>query len=184
MAPIVILLLILLPLAEIQILWRVGEWIGAPAVLGLLLLGFFAGGTVIRGQGLRMAGKLRAALQAGQHPGESLLQSILVMAAGVLLIIPGFLSDLAALLLLLLPPLRRALARWLGKRLLAHFRISPDAAVFCAGSTPTAQDMPDAGDGGRMHRPEFTGIFPSPEEPVIKETEAKVIEEEHGQKYL
>lgn len=107
------LLLLLLPVAELAVLIQVGSEIGVFAVLGLLLLGGVLGLQVLGRQGFANLGSARRSLDSGTDPGQELLEGLLRALAGVLLLIPGFLTDLVALPLLL-PWTRRALVRrWL-----------------------------------------------------------------------
>lgn len=166
-----LLLLILLPLAELEILWRVGSLTGAWPVIGLLLAAALAGGLIIRGQGLRLAAELRAQMLSGRLPGQTLLNAAAIMLAGGLLIVPGFLTDLAGLLLLAVPPLRR----WAAGRLQqALSRRMPAAAGIRIFNTTNA-DAPM-----RPDRPGDAAILPG----GIRETTVRVVEEDHGQERM
>lgn len=104
-----------LPMIEIALFILVGGWIGLWPTLALVVLAALAGGMILRHPGLT-----RAQLRRG--PGGNLLAGVMPVAdeaarllAGLLLILPGFLSDAVALLLLV-PPLRRAMIAALGRR--------------------------------------------------------------------
>lgn len=103
-------LLLLLPIAELLLLIEVGSEIGGLATLGLLAAGVFAGLAILRGRGLATLLGARRRLDSGAQPGEDMLESLLLAIGGLLLLIPGFITD-AFSLPLLLPPTRRALAR-------------------------------------------------------------------------
>lgn len=113
-----VLLLLGIPIVEIALFIQVGAWIGLWATLGLVVLSALAGVVVMRTQSLQAFRKLRASVEAGVDPTGPIADGGLVLAAGVLLLIPGFLSDAVAIALLL-PPTRAALIRWAGKRLRA-----------------------------------------------------------------
>lgn len=104
-----LLLLILLPVAEIYLLLRLGEWIGALPTLGLLLASAVLGSALARSQGARTLRQMQAALARGETPAEGMLGPALVVVGGVLLMVPGVISDVMGLLLLL-PPTRRLVA--------------------------------------------------------------------------
>lgn len=107
--PILSLLLVVgLPAAEIYTFVVVGEQIGGLATLGLVLLSTVIGGAIIRLQGLSLLPQMQQAMARHQPPAAALLNGMAVLLAGLLLIIPGFLTDALAVLLLL-PPLRRGL---------------------------------------------------------------------------
>jgi UPF0716 protein FxsA len=99
-----------LPIAELYGLLVVGARIGALPTLLLLMLAAAAGVGVMRHHGVRGLWQMRDALGSGQSPAQPMLETLLAQIAGVLLILPGFIGDAVALALLL-PPLRRCLAR-------------------------------------------------------------------------
>ena len=109
------LLLIGLPLAEIAVFIQLGQWLGLGPTLALVLLSALAGILLIRHQSLATLTAVRSALARNQVPAAALFDAAAVVAAGLLLILPGFLSDAAALVLLI-APLRRVIGRKLGWR--------------------------------------------------------------------
>src|SRR5277367_4865547 len=100
------ILLILLPIAEIAVLIAVADWIGIGPTLLALLGAAIAGILVIRVLGAASLAELRRALERREPPAGALLRGACVLVAGMLLILPGFISDALAVLLLI-PPLRR-----------------------------------------------------------------------------
>lgn len=74
----------------------------------LWLLGAFGGGFLIQAQGLAVLEKARSSFENGRIPMPSLFDSLCVFIAGLLFILPGFLSDIMGLALLL-PPVRARL---------------------------------------------------------------------------
>lgn len=105
-----VLTFILLPIIEIAFFIKVGGAIGVLPTIGLVLLGVLVGSAIIRQQGLRTLDRLTADLENGRGDGDRLAHGALKVIAGVLLIIPGFFTDILGLLLLV-PPLRRLLIR-------------------------------------------------------------------------
>lgn len=106
----VLLFLIALPLIEIALFVAVGARIGVWGVLGLVVLSAFLGIVILRG---RMA-RIPVLLRAGAEPASLLAGGAMTAMGALLLIIPGFLTDIAGLVLLL-PPVQRALAARLGR---------------------------------------------------------------------
>jgi UPF0716 family protein affecting phage T7 exclusion len=100
-----------LPLLEIAVLIEVGQTIGVWPTLGLLVAAAFLGMIVIREQGLAMVGRMFAAASDGRMTLAPLIDAYAGIVAGFLLIIPGFISDIIGLLLLV-PPLRRWAIAW------------------------------------------------------------------------
>jgi UPF0716 protein FxsA len=116
MGLLVLLALLAFPLAEIALLIVVGRAIGVAATLGLLVLAGVIGVGLIRVQGFATLLRVRAALERGEAPTDALFRGACFVAAGLLLILPGFLSDIIALALLALVPPRNLLKAWLWKR--------------------------------------------------------------------
>jgi UPF0716 protein FxsA len=104
-------LLVIVPLVEIAVLIQVGSWMGVLNTIALLVTISVLGAWLVKRQGIGLARRVQLELQAGRMPAGALLDGFLLLVAGVLLVIPGFVTD-AIGLLLLLPP-SRALARWI-----------------------------------------------------------------------
>jgi len=109
-----IALFIVFSLAEIYVIALVGHAIGALNTIGLLLLFSIGGAWVATRVGLGVLSRLRAQLDAGRMPTNELIDAGLVLTGGILLLVPGFVTD-AIGILLLLPPVR-ALVRTFVKR--------------------------------------------------------------------
>jgi UPF0716 protein FxsA len=101
--------LLLLPVLELVVAIEVGRAVGAWVVLAALVLFAVAGFLLVRRQGATAWRSLNRSLQAGDPPSRELADAIVLVLAGVLLIVPGFVTDVLALLLLF--PLTRPLAR-------------------------------------------------------------------------
>ena len=95
--------------AELFVAIEVANAIGVLATVVLLLLSWPLGSWLLRSQGRAAWRRLGAAVSAGRSPGREVLDGALVLLGGVLLIIPGFISD--ALGVLALFPPTRALMR-------------------------------------------------------------------------
>lgn len=108
--------LLLLPVLEIAIFIEVGSRIGAGATVGLIILSAVLGVLLLRRQGLSVLRKAQAAADRGELPVGAVFEGFCVAVGGILLIIPGFLTDTVAVLLLL-PPLRNAVGLWLFERM-------------------------------------------------------------------
>lgn len=107
-----LLFFLILPVLEITLLINIGGEIGVFATLGWLLLMVIAGITLLRVQGAATLMQARQLMAAGQAPTKALAKGVFVSVAAILLILPGFLTDLVGFLLLL-PPLQRLLVnRW------------------------------------------------------------------------
>jgi UPF0716 protein FxsA len=107
-----LLLLVLVPIAELYVIIQVGQAIGALPTIGLLILSSVLGAALLRSQGRLAWRRFRIAVGAGRAPAREVVDGALVIFGGSLLILPGFISD-AFGLLLLLPPTRIAIRKLL-----------------------------------------------------------------------
>jgi UPF0716 protein FxsA len=103
-----ILLFIGLPLIEIYFLIQVGSEIGAFSTILLSILTAVIGAWLVRHQGFGILMRVREMLDRGEVPAIELMDGALILAAGLFLLLPGFLTDSLGFLLLI-PPLRRSL---------------------------------------------------------------------------
>ena len=104
------ILLLLVPVAEIAVFVQVGSRIGAGMTVLLVVVSAVVGVWLVRRQGLATATRVQAMVARGESPALGMLEGLALLAAGVLLVIPGFLTDIAAFVLLI-PPLRRGIIR-------------------------------------------------------------------------
>jgi UPF0716 protein FxsA len=125
MLPLLLLLFIVVPLAELYVIIQVGQWIGVLPTIGLLLADSVAGTLLMRSQGRSAWRRFTAALQAGRVPAREVLDGALIILGGAFLLTPGFLTDVIGAALLLPPSralIRLLLARRFGARLSGSMR--------------------------------------------------------------
>ncbi len=108
-------------LAEIASLVVVGRWIGVVPVLLLLIGGAAVGVTLIRTGGLSVAAAIRQPPRPEVPQSSRAFSGMFRVFAGLLLIVPGFVSD-AVGLCLLLPPVQRWIAGFFDVAFSAHHR--------------------------------------------------------------
>ena len=117
-----LIVVILVPLAEIFVLIESGRVIGVWPTVFLVVLTGIVGSWLMRDQGLALLGQIQAELRTGQLPASTLLDGALVLAGGLLLLTPGFCTDLAGFTMLV-PSTRRwwrrCLEGWLAGQLAA-----------------------------------------------------------------
>lgn len=111
-----LLLLLAWTFLETLLLMRLGRSLGGGVLLLYLLGSAAAGVMVMRRHGLGALQQVRAAMSRGEMPAAAMMEGLLGLAAGMLLILPGLLSDAMALLLL---ALRRRVARQIDRRMAA-----------------------------------------------------------------
>jgi UPF0716 protein FxsA len=155
--------LLILPVIELAVMIEVGRWAGALPVLGALLLIGVAGTLLVRRQGASAWRSLNRSLRAGEAPSRELADAIVLVLAGVLLIVPGFVTDVLALLLLF--PLTRPFARRPLER--AFLRAAADRVTLlqafppgfgqAPGQAPGFSRPPGQAPGGPDRPPRFGG---------------------------
>jgi UPF0716 protein FxsA len=142
-----VLLLILWPLAELFVAIKVADAIGVLLTVVLLVLGWPVGMWLTRSKGRAAWRRLSDAVAAGRPPGRDVVDGALALAGGVLIVIPGFITDVVGLLLLLAPSrslARRALIRNFQSRLVVaatRFSAAP-RSDYDVDSTATDLDQP------------------------------------------
>lgn len=104
------LILLAIAVAEIVVFIQVGSRIGVGMTLFLVLASAVFGIWLVRAQGFATATRVQAMIARGESPALGMLEGLALLAAGVLLLIPGFVTDVAAFVLLI-PPLRRGIIR-------------------------------------------------------------------------
>ena len=125
----VLLAFIGVPLVEIAVFIKLGGILGLWPTLGVVILTAIAGTTLLRHQGLATLGRARSNLEAGRFPMAEVFDGVCLLLAGALLLTPGFVTDLAGLLLFV-PALRSVLRRVLARHLTASGRIDGRADGF------------------------------------------------------
>ena len=107
---------LLVPLAEIYVLLKVGGVLGALPTIALVVLTAVVGAALMRAQGFATLQKVQRQLSAGEIPAVAMVEGAFILVAGALLLTPGFITDCVGFGCLF-PPLRQALIR----RMLVRF---------------------------------------------------------------
>ena len=119
MAWLILAAIIALPVVEIALFVQSADWIGVWPTVAVALLAVTGGSALLRTQGLSVLWRAQTQLARGEFPLDEAFDGLCLAAAGFLLVLPGFLTDALALLLLL-PPVRRGLRAWVGRRFAVH----------------------------------------------------------------
>ena len=106
---ILFLLFLTVPLVEIYFLIQVGQEIGAFSTVLLCILTAALGAILLRIQGILTLMNAREKLRQGEIPADNLLEGLILLISGVLLLTPGFVTDMIGFLCLV-PSLRSMLA--------------------------------------------------------------------------
>ena len=115
MGRLVALAILALPVVEIAGFVVIGGRIGVLATIVWVVLAAMLGIGLIKRHGLDALRRARDALRGGRNPTAELADAALLALAGLLLLIPGFVTD-AVGLVLALPPVRRRIIARLGAR--------------------------------------------------------------------
>jgi UPF0716 protein FxsA len=138
-----IVIFIVVPLAELYVIYKVGGAIGVVPTLLLLAADSLLGSMLLKSQGRAVWRRFNDTMAAGRVPHNEVIDGVLVIFGGAFLITPGFLTDIIGVLLLL-PPSRRAF-RGLVRRTLER------RAVFAVSGAATSR----AGRRGGRHPEHF-----------------------------
>jgi UPF0716 protein FxsA len=135
-----IALFIVVPLAELYVILKVGDAIGVLPTIALLAADSLLGSMLLRSQGRSVWRRFNETMASGRVPHRELLDGVLVIFGGAFLITPGFLTDIVGLLLLL-PPTRNVIRRLAVRRLGRRIAVS-GGEPFDVEGTATEYDAP------------------------------------------
>jgi UPF0716 protein FxsA len=143
-----LLLLVVLPIVELLVFIQVASWIGVAEAILLLVVVSIAGVYLAKRSGLSVWRRMVGEMHEGRVPAASIVDGALILLGGVLLLLPGFLSDVIGIALLL-PPTRagvRAFLRrhWAGRVAFGTARVV-DVASTARRSTSRATRTPGSG---------------------------------------
>jgi UPF0716 protein FxsA len=122
----------IVPLIEIAFFVVIGNAIGLWPTLAGVLVTAVAGSLVLRYQGMAILADIRATMGRGMLPARQLADGMMVAIAGVLLLTPGYFTDLLGIVLLI-PPVRTAIYAFLKDRIKV---VTPAAAGFQRPPSP------------------------------------------------
>jgi UPF0716 protein FxsA len=137
--PILLLLFVVVPIAELYVIIQIGEAIGVLPTIALLIADSVLGAALMRSQGRVAWMRFNAALAEGRAPGREVMDGVLVIFGGAFLLTPGFLSDILGVILLLPPTraiVRRVLLKRFAGRLVARAASGAQARMFSFGVPP------------------------------------------------
>ena len=106
------LLFIILPIAELMLLFKVGQTLGVLPTIALVLFTATLGVRILKHQSRSTLLRAQQRMQGGELPGTEIIEGFLISIGGALLLTPGFITDLFAIVLLL-PFTRRPLVQYL-----------------------------------------------------------------------
>jgi UPF0716 protein FxsA len=160
-----VVIFILVPIAELYVIIKVGEAIGVVPTLVLLLADALLGAILLRHQGRAAWIRFNRALAEGRVPHKEVFDGVLVIMGGALLLTPGFLTDILGLIFLIPPT--RALVRAMSARFVRR-RLALGGAVWSFGAprSPTGPRPAPGGPSGPRREPGPEDPFSWEEPPV------------------
>ncbi|HEY5848418.1 MAG TPA: FxsA family protein [Microlunatus sp.] len=154
LTPLILVLLVTIPILEVWLLIQVGQQIGILPTLAILIVEALLGGWLMRHEGSRAWVALNEAFNSGRMPTGELADAALVLVGGVLLMLPGFVTDIVGFFFLLpfTRPLARKLLTFLVARRLTRLGVVGGLSVrrdgtVIEGETVEGETVPDQPPG-------------------------------------
>jgi len=110
----ILTLFVIVPVTELYILIEVGKKIGSLSIIGIIILTGIIGAYLVKSQGFMILRKIQNDLNEGIMPGDSLIQGAIILAGGILLLTPGFVTDIVGFIFLI-PVSRNIVKKYLLK---------------------------------------------------------------------
>lgn len=110
------LLFIIIPIIEIMVLMNVGAWLGAWPTIAIVIFTAWIGAKNVRQQGIATMNSVQSKMAQGQMPSNEIVAGLMLLVAGVLLVTPGFITDIFGLSLLV-PQVRNSIVKAVQKHL-------------------------------------------------------------------
>ena len=128
MGPLLLLLLLVVPVAELWVIVKIADGVGIVPTLLLLLFVSVAGAWLLKREGVATWRRLRETLRRGEMPTSEVTDGALILLGGALLLTPGFLTDVVGLVLLFPASralIKRAVRRMFSRRVKSRFGVDP-----------------------------------------------------------
>ncbi|NOZ68956.1 MAG: FxsA family protein [Deferribacteres bacterium] len=117
------LLFIIVPVAELALLIKIGTFIGTFNTILIVILTAIIGAHMVKSEGIGVMYRIRKNMDEGIFPAEELIDGMMILIAGALLLTPGFLTDSAGFLMVF--PVSRDYIKKIARRYIKK-KMSPD----------------------------------------------------------
>lgn len=179
---ILLLIFVVVPVMELSVLIRVGEVLGSWTTVALVIFTAVVGVSLVRSQGVSTLMQVQQKLARGEAPGQEIVEGMMLAVAGLLLLIPGFVTDFIGLVLLT-PFTRIPVAKFFYQRMQLKVQAnggfqSGFGAGFGPGMGPQGQNP--FGQGGQSPFDQgntFDGDFERKDDPSDKRPESHQVKE-------
>jgi UPF0716 protein FxsA len=135
MVPLLVLIFILVPIAELAVIIQVGQTIGVWWTIAILIADSILGSLLMRSQGRAAWRRFNEALAGGRAPAREVLDGVLVIFGGAFLLTPGFITDIFGAIFLI-PPTRAIVRRILVRRFSDRLVVAAQARTGSWGARP------------------------------------------------
>ena len=119
---VLVVLLFALPFVELYVIIQIGHALGVLDTIGVMVIISLLGAWLARHEGFFVIRRIQESLAMGRVPADEMLDGALVLAGGLLLLTPGFVTD-AVGILLLFPPSRAVVRVYVRRRMGARIEI-------------------------------------------------------------
>lgn len=109
-------LFIIIPIVEITVIMQVGDLLGVWPTVAIVILSAWLGAKYVRQQGLATLQSVQTKMAQGEMPSDEIVTGLMLLVAGVLLVTPGFVTDIFGLSLLI-PSVRKGIASHVQKHI-------------------------------------------------------------------
>jgi len=123
---------VIVPIIEISVLMHVGQWLGAWPTIAIVILTAWLGAKYVRQQGLATLQSVQAKMAQGEMPSGEIITGVMLLVAGVLLVTPGFVTDIFGLSLLV-PAMRATLMKAVQKHLVVSQGAASSTSFYSSG---------------------------------------------------
>ncbi len=137
----------IVPIVELYVLIEAGRQIGVGATIGMIFLTGIAGAYLARSQGFHIINRIQNEINKGALPAEELIDGAMILAGGLLLLTPGFCTDLFGFCLLT-PLTRSTLKRWIKNGLITKLKqvkfnfVATDHSAYAYAADPSPGVFP------------------------------------------
>lgn len=107
----IFIFLMMLSILEVWLLLKVGSIIGGWSTFGLIVLSAVLGIALLRQQSLSTVLRARSKLEQGAPPTREMIEGVFLAVGGILLLLPGLITDVLGFCCLL-PGVRRGIIGW------------------------------------------------------------------------
>ncbi len=112
----IVLAFIAVPTAELALLIYSGKTLGLLPTIAIILITGIGGAYLAKKQGMKAWNDLRNRMTTMEAPGNALIDSVCILFGGILLLMPGFITDFSGFLLLFEGPrnlIRPFIQKWI-----------------------------------------------------------------------